>query len=135
MTEKELMLALETALPYINLKNAIERFKIVGENKSWLDSIKLGKYDYCIEGLSKDGTLSLTRYYGECVNCPYHDGNGGKCDIDSERFRHDDAPCMTEFDLGNYSETYDFTEDEIDDFDEFTEVEKQLIKFLFDTLK
>lgn len=134
---KDLVIYAEQVEPFLKLKEAAERLTFVGQNNDFLDSIKLGNYDYNIGGCDKAGYLSLTRYYGECINCPYHEDNGGNCDIDSERFKHEDSPCCTEFDkkLGNYSETYDINIEDIDDVEEFTDIEKWLLKFVYDYCK
>lgn len=100
--------------------------------------LKLGNYNYDVDRYeNEDGEVEvyLTRYYEECVDCPLFEKN---CQGDVPPFPNDKYPCHNMLPIAPYEEQgYDFMEgeEEIDDYAEFTDIERIALKMIWNNPK
>lgn len=99
-----------------------------------VEGIKLGNYHYDIDRyVNKDGEveLYLTRYYEECTDCPLFEED---CQGDNPPFPNDKYPCHNMLPIAPYAEQgYDFMDiEEIDEYSEFTDIEKAALKLIWE---
>ena len=101
------------------------------------EGIKLGNYHYDVdryENEEGDIEVYLTRYYEECEGCPLFEK---ECDGESQPIfdkNYNNYPCSKMLPIAPYEEQgYEFLDgfEEIDDYSEFTEIEREALKMIW----